>query len=61
MVKKIGKGAFTYDISNLRGRGVYEMLTLLNKISKLYSIKLLTKGRGVKKVQNMLTSFVKAL
>ena len=27
------------------------MLTLLN-ISKLYSIKLLTKGRGVKKVQN---------
>ena len=27
------------------------MLTLLN-ISKLYSIKLLTRGRGVKKVQN---------
>ena len=27
------------------------MLTLLNKISKLYTIKLLTRGRGVKKVQ----------
>ena len=27
------------------------MLTLLNRMSKLYSIKLLTRGRGVKKVQ----------
>ena len=27
------------------------MLTLLNKITKLYSIKLLTRGRGIKEVQ----------
>ena len=43
-----GMGAVTNDVSTLRGRGVREMLTLLNKIS-FYSIKLLTRGKGGQK------------
>ena len=43
-------GAFTNDVPPM-GVGGCEMLTLLNKISKLCSIKLLTRVEGVKKVQ----------
>ena len=40
-----GIGVVTNDVSTLRGRGVREMLTLLNKIFKFYSIR----GKGGQK------------
>ena len=42
------------------GEGVREMPTLLNKIPKFYSIRLLTRGKGVQKGPNkyMLAQYV---
>ena len=42
-----GMGAVTNDVSTLRGRGVREMLTLLNKIS-FYSIRGKEGQKGLK-------------
>ena len=37
----------------LGGGGVIKMMTILNKMPDFYSMKLLTRGRGVKKFQNV--------
>ena len=51
-------GASLNDVRSLVGRGVSENLTLLNKISKFYTIKVWQGGEGGSKIlEKDLTSF----
>ena len=52
LAEMLSKGTSTYYITSIRGVGVRKIMTLLNKMPKLYSIKLMTRGSGVKNCEN---------